>query len=67
MDVNYDTRVTVRLTPTQAAKLRTLATATHRDRSQVLRLLLDSALSDGRPDIYLDAARLERGRTYATR
>lgn len=54
LNMVYSERITVRLTQAQAAKLRALAMRTGRDRSQVLRILIDAALRDDRPDIYLD-------------
>lgn len=56
-------RVTVRLTKEQARKLEALEVATRRDRSQIIRLLVDAAISSDAPDIRLDADRLE-GRGY---
>ena len=46
-------RMTFRLSATERDKLNALATATKRKPSEVLRLLLALAVSDGRPDLWL--------------
>lgn len=63
--MEFAERLSVRLTKEQSRKLDALELATRRDRSQIIRLLVDAAISSDVPDIRLDAARLEgRGCRY---
>jgi len=47
----YRAMVTIRLSPTQLAKLETLKRATRRNASQVLRLLIETASVPEGPDV----------------
>jgi len=64
VDVRYSgpdaARLSVRLTPTQTRKLDAIERATRRSRSDVVRLLIDAAVTDARPQVWLDAGQLEK-------
>jgi predicted transcriptional regulator len=45
------TRLSVRLTPNQARKLHDMARATRRNSSDLVRLLIESAEADSRPQV----------------
>ena len=49
----------IRLTDEQHARLDELAQATRRNKSEVVRLLIDAATTDGRPDVWLDPNKVE--------
>ena len=66
MNHELDQRIGVRLTRTQARKLTAMEQATRRNRSEIIRLLIDAALTDSRPDVWLDKTQLEGGTTYGT-
>jgi len=63
----YGECLRVRLSGEQASKLRRLEVVTRRTRSDIVRLLIDAAVSSGMPDVRLDAARLEGRRDYGER
>ena len=60
----YPVPLNARVTRVQDAKLKALESATRRNRSEIIRLLIDAALTDGKPDVYLDTARLDGRRAY---
>jgi hypothetical protein len=49
----------VRLTEAQARKLEALQRATRRNKSNIIRLLIDAAVADSNPDVWVDDKRLE--------
>jgi predicted DNA-binding protein len=54
-----EARIGVRLSESQARKLEALQRTTRRTKSQIVRLLIDAAVSDNKPDVWLDDRRLE--------
>ena len=62
----YPVPLNARMTRAQDAKLKALESATRRNRSELIRLLIDAAVSDGEPDVWLDSAQLEGGKRYGT-
>jgi hypothetical protein len=58
-DVVYSEMLAVRVADVHMKKLRSIERATRRSRSEIVRLLIEAALFDGRPDVWLDSARLE--------
>jgi predicted DNA-binding protein len=55
-----ETAIAVRLSPEHLAKLARLQKRTRRSRSEVLRLLIDSAMMPARTDIRVDPRRMEQ-------
>lgn len=55
---NYPVHLRVRLTQEQADKLDELVEMTYRDRSTIIRLLIEAAHATGSPDLIVDEAKL---------